>query len=51
MAQGKEQLKFERHLCNNFRDNRCHRRTKEKVPYHNHILAGMRHEIHVSNVP
>ncbi len=27
MAQGKPQLKFERNPCNNFRDNRCHRRT------------------------
>ncbi len=27
MAQGNPQLKFERHPCNNFRDNQCHRRT------------------------
>ncbi len=27
MTQGKPQLKFERNSCNNFRDNRCHRRT------------------------
>ncbi len=27
MAQGKPQLKFESNPCNNFRDNRCHRRT------------------------
>ncbi len=26
MAQGKPQPKFERNPCNNFRDNRCHRR-------------------------
>ncbi len=30
MAQGKPQLKFERNPCNNFRDNRCHRRTTEE---------------------
>ena len=27
MAQGKQQLNFERNPCNNFRDNRCHKRT------------------------
>ncbi len=26
MAQGKQQLKFDRNPCNNFRDIRCHRR-------------------------
>ncbi len=29
MAKGKPQLKFERNPCNNFRDNRCHRRTDD----------------------
>ncbi len=29
MAQGKPQLKFERNPCNNFRDNRCYRRTTD----------------------
>ncbi len=29
MAQGKPQLKFERNLRNNFRDNGCHRRTTD----------------------
>ncbi len=29
MAQGKPQLKFERNPYNNFRDNRCHRRTTD----------------------
>ncbi len=33
MAQGKPQLKFERNPCNNFRDNQCHRRTTDKIPY------------------
>ncbi len=27
MAQGKQQLKFEKNPCNNFKDNRCHRQT------------------------
>ncbi len=37
MAQGKPQLKFERNPCNNFRDNRCHRRTDE---FRFHELCG-----------
>ncbi len=34
MAQGKPQLKFERHPCNNFRDNRCHRWTDDRRRFH-----------------
>ena len=30
MIQGKPQLKFERNPCNNFRHNRCHRRTDDR---------------------
>ncbi len=29
IAQGKQQLKFERNPCNRFRDNRCHRQTDD----------------------
>ncbi len=29
IAQGKQQLKFERNPCNSFRDNRCHRQTDD----------------------
>ena len=29
MAHGKPQLNSERNSCNNFRDNRCHRRTTD----------------------